>query len=94
MFDFNLVFQNIKAFYGNYLVIDHLNGEFSLLMHLKQGSVRLRAGDKVKQGQIVGLMGISGDSEYVHLHYQLQNGFEFNSETFPSYFSNFSWLLG
>lgn len=94
MFDFNLVFKNIKSFYGNYVVIDHLNGEYSLLLHLKQGSVKVKPGDLIKQGQPVAEMGISGDSEYVHLHYQLQNGIELNNETLPSYFSNFRWWLG
>jgi hypothetical protein len=31
-------------------------------------------------------MGISGDSEFVHVHYQLQNATEINNETLPSYF--------
>lgn len=94
MFDFNLVFKNIKSFYGNYVAIDHLNGEYSLLLHLKQGSVKVKVGDRIKQGQPVAEMGISGDSEYVHLHYQLQNGLQLNNEPLPSYFSNFRWLLG
>lgn len=67
MFDFRLVFQDIKAFYGNYIIIDHQNGEYSLLLHLKKGSVSVKVGDKIKQGQPIAQMGISGDSEYVHL---------------------------
>jgi hypothetical protein len=94
MFDFRLVFQDIKAFYGNYLVIDHQNGEFSLLLHLKKGSLAVKAGERVKQGQKVAEMGISGDSEYVHLHYQLQNALELNNETLPAYFSRFRWWHG
>lgn len=94
MFDFRLVFEDIKAFYGNYIVIDHQNGEFSLLLHLKKGSIGVKAGDKVKQGQPIARMGISGDSDYVHLHYQLQNAIEINNESLPSYFGNFRWWRG
>jgi hypothetical protein len=94
MFDFRLVFEDIKAFYGNYIIIDHQNGEFSLLLHLKKGSVGVRAGDHVKQGQSIARMGISGDSDYVHLHYQLQNAIEINNESLPSYFSSFRWWRG
>jgi murein DD-endopeptidase MepM/ murein hydrolase activator NlpD len=94
MFDFRLVFEDIRAFYGNYIIIDHQNGEFSLLLHLKKGSVGVKAGDKVKQGQPIARMGISGDSDYVHLHYQLQNAVEINNESLPSYFSSFRWWRG
>ncbi|MDQ6787182.1 MAG: M23 family metallopeptidase [Acidobacteriota bacterium] len=94
MFDFRLVFEDIKAFYGNYIIIDHQNGEYSLLLHLKKGSVAVKVGDKIKQGQPIAQMGISGDADYVHLHYQLQNATEINNESLPSYFSNFRWRHG
>jgi peptidase M23-like protein len=94
MFDFRLVFQDIKAFYGNYVILDHQNGEYSLLLHLKKGSVRVKPGDRVRQGQELGQMGISGDSEFVHVHYQLQNATEINNETLPSYFGPLRWWRG
>jgi murein DD-endopeptidase MepM/ murein hydrolase activator NlpD len=75
-------------------VIDHLNGEYSLIAHMKQGSVKVRLGEKIKQGQLVGQIGISGDADYVHTHYQLQNGFDLNAEALPSYFRDFRWMLG
>ena len=94
MFDFRLVFEDIKAFYGNYVIIDHQNGEYSVLLHLKKGSVLVKPGDRVKQGQPIAQMGISGDADYVHLHYQLISGLEINSESLPSYFDNFRWWHG
>lgn len=94
MFDFRLVFEDIKAFYGNYIIIDHQNGEYSLLLHLKKGSVVFEVGDRVRQGQQVAQMGISGDSEFVHVHYQLQNATEINNETLPPYFRSFRWWRG
>ena len=58
---------------GNHLVLDHGNGEFSLLAHLKQGSLKVKKGDRVQQGQPLAECGNSGNSPVPHLHYQLQN---------------------
>lgn len=59
---------------GNSVVIDHGNGEFSLLAHMKQGSVRVKKGDRVAQGQTIGLLGNSGATTGPHLHYHLMDG--------------------
>ncbi|MGI8467166.1 MAG: peptidoglycan DD-metalloendopeptidase family protein [Pyrinomonadaceae bacterium] len=58
---------------GNIVVIKHAENEYSLFAHLKQNSIRVRVGDKVKQGQIIGLCGNSGNSSEPHLHFQVQN---------------------
>ena len=59
---------------GNSLLIDHGNGEYSLLAHLQPGSLRLRVGDRVEAGVPVGRCGNSGNSSQPHLHYHLQDG--------------------
>lgn len=59
---------------GNSLILDHGNGEFSLLAHLQPGSLRFKIGDRVSQGTVVGLCGNSGNTSEPHLHYHLQNG--------------------
>jgi hypothetical protein len=58
---------------GNAVCIQHSDREFSLLLHLKCGSIRVKRGDPVVRGGIVGLCGNSGNSLYPHLHYQLMN---------------------
>ena len=58
---------------GNNIVIDHGNSEFSVLAHLKHGSVKVKAGDTVTAGQLIGFCGNSGNSPIPHLHYHLQN---------------------
>jgi murein DD-endopeptidase MepM/ murein hydrolase activator NlpD len=74
---------------GNVVVIDHGNGEFSLLAHMQKGSVRVKAGDKVRQGQVLGLLGNSGNSDAPHLHYQLMAaGVIYRSDSLPSHFEN------
>jgi murein DD-endopeptidase MepM/ murein hydrolase activator NlpD len=59
--------------HGNYVVIDHRNGEFSLFAHLRQGSVSVRAGQVVQLGQTIGLCGNSGRSFRPHVHWQVMS---------------------
>ena len=79
---------------GNYIMIDHLNGEFSLLAHLKQGSVLVKEGDAVKVGQKIGQMGVSGDAYLPHIHYELRSASAVDADAFPAYFRDFVRLLG
>jgi murein DD-endopeptidase MepM/ murein hydrolase activator NlpD len=79
---------------GNYVVVDHLNGEFSWFGHLKQGSISAKIGQLVKQGEVIARMGASGDSLFPHLHYELRNGVGAKEvEGLPSYFTDFRRLL-
>lgn len=74
---------------GNYVVIDHGNGEFSMIAHMQKGSVRVKAGDTVAQGAMIGLLGNSGDTSGPHVHYQLQNGPDWESaDALPARFNN------
>jgi murein DD-endopeptidase MepM/ murein hydrolase activator NlpD len=57
---------------------------------MKPGSVRVKAGDRVSQGQEIGNIGFSGDSIFPHLHYALMDGAEvFKAWGLPAYFKNF-----
>ena len=56
---------------GNYVILDHGNSEYSVLVHLKKGSVRIKKGDKVKRGDIIAQVGQSGLSTEPHLHYEV-----------------------
>ncbi len=57
--------------WGIHVEIEQGNGEVSMLAHLKSGSVRVAAGERVRQGRQVGEVGFSGDAFLVHLHYDL-----------------------
>lgn len=67
--------------YGFILVIDHGNGMQTLYAHLDD--FRVAAGDAVEQGQTIGLMGASGNTTGVHLHFEVivdgirQNPFDY-----------------
>lgn len=76
---------------GNHVVLDHGNGEFSLLAHLRRGSVAVRAGERVAQGQKLGECGNSGNTSEPHLHYHLQNGPTFGQgEGLPAQFNAYT----
>jgi murein DD-endopeptidase MepM/ murein hydrolase activator NlpD len=63
-----------RAVFGNHVVLEHGDGEFSVLAHLRHGSVAVEAGDRVRRGQRLGACGNSGRSSEPHLHYHLQDG--------------------
>lgn len=87
--------KNEKAYGGNYIIIKHSGGEYSWFGHLRKGSVKVRTGDIVKQGQIIAAVGASGNSLFPHLHYELRNGSGANHvEGLPSYFRKFTRVLG
>jgi murein DD-endopeptidase MepM/ murein hydrolase activator NlpD len=59
---------------GNHVVIDHGNREYSLLAHLQPRSLKVRIGQRVKPGDVLGLAGNSGNTSEPHLHVHLMNG--------------------
>jgi len=84
---------NGMVIFGNYVVIDHGNGEFSHLGHLKPGSVKVAVGDKVRAGQAIAQVGTSGSSLFPHLHYELASSSGVEGEGLPSQFVNFDRVL-
>jgi len=79
---------------GNYVLIDHGSGECSALLHLKQGSLLVRPGQRVRRDQPIGQMGFSGDAITVHVHYRLQRGPGPDVEGLPSLFTRFRRVVG
>jgi hypothetical protein len=91
--DREAVMKDVSLLFGNAVILDHGNGEFSVLAHMKQGSVTVKAGERVKRGQKIGELGSSGDSMFPHLHYQLQRDAK-TGEGLPSYFHDFRRFTG
>ncbi len=58
---------------GNAVIIKHTENEVSVLAHFQQGSIRVKCGDEVKRGQVLGLCGNSGNSSEPHIHFHVQN---------------------
>ncbi len=57
---------------GNGVAIAHGDGWETQYCHLRQGSVTVAAGDHVAAGDRLGLMGLSGDTEFPHLHFSVR----------------------
>ncbi len=60
---------------GNSVMIEHKSGWQTIYCHLKQGSVAVRSGDKVAEGQVIGQVGLSGATSWPHLGFSVsRNG--------------------
>ena len=66
---------------GNTVIIKTANNEYLLFAHFKQHSIQVKQGQKVKQGQLLGLCGNSGNSSEAHLHFHIQNVEDMNVAT-------------
>lgn len=76
---------------GNHVVLDLGNDEYAMLMHLRQGSVRVKAGDHVVAGAELGRCGNSGNTSEPHLHVHLQDQPRLGQgEGLPVYFKGYS----
>jgi murein DD-endopeptidase len=56
---------------GNHVVLDIGHGRYAFYAHLQPGSLKVKAGDRVKRGQVLGLVGNSGNSTEPHLHFHI-----------------------
>ncbi len=64
---------DLKENWGNLIVMKHGPSLFSMVCHLAEGSLKVKEGDIVRKGNIIGYCGNSGRSAVPHLHFQLQN---------------------
>jgi murein DD-endopeptidase len=75
---------------GNYVILDLGDGRYAFFAHLKPGSLRVKSGDRVKRGQVLGLLGNSGNSDAPHLHFHVADADSpLGSEGQPSAFEAF-----
>lgn len=56
---------------GNRIVLKHNNGEYSAYEHMKYGGVLVKVGQKVKKGQLIGYVGVTGYTHAPHLHFEV-----------------------
>lgn len=77
---------------GNAVVLDLGGEQFAYYAHLQPGSVQVKAGDRVKRGQVLGRIGNSGDSRSPHLHFQVTNAAGLMSSEGVPYVIDEYWL--
>ncbi|GIV45609.1 MAG: hypothetical protein KatS3mg036_0427 [Ignavibacterium sp.] len=80
---------NIKQNWGNTVVIDHGQGLFSAISHLKKHSIRVKEGDEIQKGDILGNCGNSGRSPEPHIHFQFQKNDKIGAPTIQFPFGHF-----
>jgi murein DD-endopeptidase MepM/ murein hydrolase activator NlpD len=66
---------------GNTVIIKTANNEYLFFGHFKKHSIKVAEGEKVIQGQLLGLCGNSGNSSEAHLHFHIQNAEDLNAAT-------------
>ena len=75
---------------GNYVVLEIGAEEYALMAHFRNGSVAVKTDDAVKQGELLGRCGNSGNSSEPHLHFHLQTKPKFGEgEGLPAEFVGF-----
>lgn len=60
---------------GNYMIIKHKHGEYSMIAHILKNSFQVKVGDMVKIGDYLAKVGNSGNSNGPHIHFQVQDSF-------------------
>jgi peptidase M23-like protein len=83
-----LALENVS---GNYVALDLGGGRYAFYEHLKPGSITVNRGDRVRSGQVIGLLGNSGGSSSgPHLHFHVADASnELAAEGLPYVFQNF-----
>ncbi|MBO6233192.1 MAG: M23 family metallopeptidase [Clostridia bacterium] len=80
--------------YGNYVVIQHISDEgkrfYTLYGHMVDGSIAVAEGSEVKVGQVLGIMGSTGNSTGPHLHFEVR----LNDNTSSSAVNPYPYLFG
>ena len=78
---------------GNYVALDLGKGHFAFYEHLKPGSLKVKAGDRVRRGQPIAELGSTGDSMGPHLHFHVSDAnSNLAAEGLPFVFESFEML--
>ena len=69
--------------YGNYILVDHGNGYYTLYAHMSRFETGLSVGSVVERGQTIGYVGMTGSATGPHLHYEIRNCAGYSCVTNP-----------
>ncbi len=78
------------GFPNNLVVVEHSDGTFAQYMHLTHKGARVKVGQTVKKGSVIGLSGNTGLAGYPHLHFVAteSGSWKYPYVSFPTTFSN------
>jgi murein DD-endopeptidase MepM/ murein hydrolase activator NlpD len=64
----------IQTAAGNHVVVDIGQGRFAFYAHMQPGSRKVKVGDAVATGQVLGVLGNTGNTDTPHLHFHVMDG--------------------
>jgi murein DD-endopeptidase MepM/ murein hydrolase activator NlpD len=77
-------------FSGNSVIERIGRGVYATYAHMQTGSVRVRAGQRLRAGEVIGLLGNSGNTDRPHLHFGIVDRADFWSNSLPFAFRSFT----
>ncbi len=81
----------LETIAGNHIILDLGGGRYAFYAHLQPGSLKVKVGDKVRRGQVIGLLGNTGNSGAPHLHLDIADANSpLGAEGVPSVFESFA----
>lgn len=76
---------------GNMIVVDIGGGNYAFYAHLQPGSLKVKLGDRVKTGDVIALLGNTGNSTGPHLHFHVMDGpSPLDANSLPYVFTGFT----
>ena len=83
--------ETVRTAGGNHIVVRIGKARWAFYAHMQPGSMRVRRGDRVRQGQVLGLLGNTGNTDGPHLHFHIMDGpSPLQSNGLPFVYSRFS----
>ncbi len=73
----SVTFNNLQEYAGNHIILKLDNGYYAVYGHCIPNSLKVKKGDKVKEGMPIALLGHSGNSTMPHLHFSVNDGPDF-----------------
>ena len=70
----NATVKEPRDYPGNHVTVRLAPDRYAMYAHLQTGSARVKVGDQVKEGDVLGLLGSSGNASAPHLHFSIQDG--------------------
>jgi hypothetical protein len=80
--------EDTNNMFGNYVALDLGKAHFAVYAHLQPGTIKVKPGQRVREGHVLALLGNSGKSPVPHLHFHVVNGSPFG-EGLPYVFESF-----
>jgi len=65
-----VIYAGYASDYGDHVILDHLNGYKTVYAHLR--TIKVKVGDILQKGDLLGVMGETGDATGVHLHFEIR----------------------